>query len=147
VLVRNFSSVQPVLQLPGSNPVVKKKLRDDTSRHWPLTMVIGSPTLGQKSASAGLSVNVGGMNGRTEVDTNTAEVVVVVDVLVVVVVKAVDVIEVVMEVDFVVDVVVEGVLSVTVYLVTPIQEQALEYFTAPEQAEAYAGIEVGDTVT
>lgn len=37
--------------------------------------------------------------------------------------------------------------SVMVVEVTPIHEQALEYRTAPEQAEAYIGIEDGELVT
>lgn len=44
-------------------------------------------------------------------------------------------------------VVVVGALTVVVVWVAPIQEQALEYRTLPEHADAYAGMEVGVAVT
>ena len=40
-----------------------------------------------------------------------------------------------------------GVGAVVVMAVTPMQEQADEYLTFPEQAEAYVGIANGATVT
>lgn len=43
--------------------------------------------------------------------------------------------------------VVEGAATVVVLWLTPTQEQALEYLTLPEQADAYVGIEVGYAVT
>lgn len=46
----------------------------------------------------------------------------------------------------VVEVTVKGAATVVVIWVTPMQEQALEYQTLPEQADAYEGIAVADTV-
>jgi hypothetical protein len=43
--------------------------------------------------------------------------------------------------------VVLGAAAVIVDPVTPMQEQALAYFTAPEQADTYVGTELGETVT
>jgi hypothetical protein len=43
--------------------------------------------------------------------------------------------------------VVEGAAAVIVVPETPMQEQALAYFTAPEQADAYVGTKLGTTVT
>jgi hypothetical protein len=43
-------------------------------------------------------------------------------------------------------VVVNGVAAVTVVGVTAMHEQALEYRTLPEQADAYAGMLAGETV-
>ena len=60
----------------------------------------------------------------------------VVSIVVVVGVKVVDIV-----------VVVRGVAAVIVVAVTPMHEQALEYRTAPEQADAYVGIWDGTTVT
>lgn len=44
-------------------------------------------------------------------------------------------------------IVVDGAAAVIVTALTPMHEQALAYFTAPEQAEAYAGTLLGTTVT
>ena len=43
--------------------------------------------------------------------------------------------------------VVDGAGTVVVLWLTPTHEQALEYLTLPEHAEAYVGIEVGFAVT
>ena len=40
-----------------------------------------------------------------------------------------------------------GVATMIVVSVMPRQEQALEYFTTPEQGEAYVGTELGTSVT